>query len=126
MYFSRNYNRFIAQNLLLATVTDINDGSYVDNRLFSVGIENTVPIQSQFIYLFILTQSKPYMARKYPSKKRTYRFAPRADTAKIAAFPARVRYGYLMHKLYHEFSVKQFSPEFASIKLTENFTKIIT
>lgn len=95
--------------------------------MLSAGIEGTEIRQSQFLYLFLLTKNFPYMARKHPTKKKNYKpFAIKYETGKISSFFGKYRESYLFDRLYHLFMAKQLSPEFPSIKLQPEISKIIT
>jgi len=125
MYSINQYNDILSQNLLPTIVPTLDKTAIVIYPLSSLGIENTVGIQSQFLYLYLMTAKLPFMSRKYPSKKKIRFATTNKNTVKISSWPKKSRWGVLVNNLFHKFIPKQLSPEFPSITLTKDFIKII-
>lgn len=127
MYFAKKYNDIVSQNLFVTNTVDISGSKpeYINFRLCAIGIENYLPIQSQFLYLLMLTRIFPFMARKHPSKKK-FRFGDYrvGDNAKFVSYINQYRVGYLIHKL-HDFMPKQLSPEYSAITFNFKYAKVI-
>ena len=124
------YNKFISENLLASMSCDAspkNNKRYLKYNLISIGVEGFLPIVSQFLYLFILTnKNKPFFARKYPSKKK-YKFGDTVgDTAKYAVYINKRQSKSLLAKLYLKLMRRQLTPEKPTIWLNHTYTKIIT
>jgi hypothetical protein len=127
MFLAKNYFNLISQNLFLTVASNLNCAVSPRFSMLSAGIEGIEIRQSQFLYLLLLTKNFPYMARKHPTKKKNYKpFTIKHETGKISSFFGKYREGYLFDRLYHFFMAKQLSPEFPSIKLQPEISKIIT
>lgn len=130
MYSLTKYSQILAQNfwsintncMLLRSNSSIEWNSY---RLHAVGVENYLPIQSQFLYLYILTETFPFIARKYPSTKKIRFGESFYHTGKMIVYPSQVKLDYIFHKFVHNLMKNQLSPEYAAVKPEWNYTKII-
>jgi hypothetical protein len=125
----KKYHKVISKNLLSALSSDASSKGnkrYLRFNLISVGVENYLPLVSQFLYLFILTKgSKSFFARKHPSKKK-YRFGSTiGDTAKYATYLEQHQTAKLLTKLYYRLTRRQLSPEYSSARIDTKYTKII-
>jgi hypothetical protein len=127
MYFSKKYSNLIRQNFLVTNTCGIAWATNEDlvYRLHSSGIESHLAIQSYFLYLLLTTKTFPFLARKYPSKKKFHFGEARTDTTKIVAYPGQVKLSAIFHQFMHKLMKDQLSPEPSSIKLEGKFLKII-
>lgn len=127
MFGSKKYTKSASQNILSKLSSDISRSHkrYLNMGLISVGIENYLPIPSQYFYLYFLTKRWPFMARKHPSKKK-YRFGEMAkDTAKFISYINQFRLGRLFKKLYIKLMRGQLSPEQSAVRIDNKYIKII-
>jgi len=125
----KKYHKLISKNVLSKLASDAStrgDKRYLKFNLISVGVQNFLPLVSQFLYLFILTDgSKSFFARKHPSKKK-YRFGETVgDTAKYATYLEQHQMPKLLVKLYSRLMRRQLSPEESSVRIDTKYTKII-
>jgi len=124
---TKKYMRSVSRNLMASLSADITNGNkyYLDYKLIAAGIEDSLPIQSQFLYLLILTKTIPFMARKHPSKKK-FRFGRNPhDTAKMVAYINQHRVGPVMRKFMYRIMPEQLSPELPAVTFSDIYTKII-
>lgn len=118
MFFAKNYMQRIQQNLLSANVSELRacKYNYLNFRLTAVGIEGSLPLQSQFLYILFLTKIFPFLARKHPSKKK-FRFGETpGETAKIVTFNNQNSSNSLLNNFFFNILNKQLSPEFSAVK----------
>jgi len=127
VYFSQKYRNITSQNFLITNTCSVQWSKHtnLDHRLHSIGIENHLPIQSQFLYLLIISRTFPFLARKYPSRKKFHFGEMRSDTAKIAAYPNQTRFSAILHQFMYRLMKGQIPPEPSTIKIEGGFTKII-
>jgi hypothetical protein len=127
MFPHKKYTRYISSNLLSKLSSDVARTSkrYLNFDFVAVGIQNHLPIPSQYLYLYMLTKSAPFMARKHPSKKK-YRFGEMAkDTAKFISYINKYKLYFLFKNLYSKLMRGQLSPEDAAIRMDKKYTKVI-
>lgn len=126
-YFSQKYRLIAAQNFLITNTSSVfwTKHTYLDYRIHSIGIENYLPIQAQFLYLLLVSKTFPFLARKYPSRKKYYFGDMRSETAKIAAYPNQHSISTILHKFMYILMKDQISPEPPTLKIEDKFTKII-
>jgi len=128
MNFSKKYFGIISQNFMSVNSCNLkwNKKTYLSYRLNAAGVENFRPIPSQFLHLFFWTNSIPFLARKYRSKKKVY-FGNelQGDTAKIAVYIKQNQLGYILHKFMDQWMNNQLSPEGSAIKFEKNYAKFI-
>jgi len=127
MFGAKKYTKTISQNILSKLTSDVasTNRRYLSLNLVSAGVENYLPIPSQYFYLYILTKRWPFMVRKHPSKKK-HRFGEIAkDTAKFISYINQFRLGKLLKKFYLKLLRGQLSPEQAAVRINRKYTKII-
>ena len=123
----KKYQQLFCRNLLSFLISDI---AFTHKRSLNIsfasaGIENYIPLVSQFLYLFLLTKNQPFMARKHPSKKK-YRFGESVgETAKFSSYVNHYKLGDLLKKLQFKLMRRQISPEKSAIKFDHKYIKII-
>src|SRR5690242_18036054 len=117
MLFVKKYFQIIAQNYDIAnnSVIICNKSSFLTFRLNSLGIENFLPIPSQYLYLFLQTNASPFLSRKYKSKKKWHFGESQTDTAKISVYAGQLQHSYALYKFMKEFMKNQLSPEQSAI-----------
>jgi len=126
MSFIKKYFDIMSQNLgssILCSIT--NKRTRRGFRLNSAGIENYLPIPSQFLYLLLLTRTKPFLAKKITSRKRFRFMEIKRDTAKIATYPNQVRLEQVFAKFINNIMWQQIPPEPSAVKFDKNYLKLI-
>jgi hypothetical protein len=85
MYFLQHYKQILAQNFLPTIETNTEQSSSFFNiTTHSIGIENNIGVVAQYLYLYLLTGKNPFMSKKYPSKKKVYRYVHKKNSVKIS------------------------------------------
>jgi len=103
MLFIQKYVDIMTQNVGSATVCSTSTKRTGRGlRLNSAGIENQIPLPSQFLYLLILTRTQPFLAKKYVSRKRFRFMEIKRDTAKISVYPNQARLECVFAKFINE------------------------
>ena len=125
----KKYNSFVSRNLLSKLSSDPSskgDKRYLRYNLRVVGVQNCLPLISQFLYMFALTKrSKAFFSRKHPSKKK-YRFGYTVgDDAKYGTYIEQYQAAKLLIKLYLKLMKRQLSPEETSVRIDTKYTKVI-
>jgi hypothetical protein len=126
MSFIKKYFDIMSQNLGSSVICSItNRRSRRGFLLNSVGIENYLPIPSQFLYLLLLTRTKPFLAKKFTSRKHFRFMEIKRDTVKIAAYPNQVRLEQVFAEFVNNIMWQQISPEPSALKFDKNYLKLI-
>src|SRR5581483_4915748 len=127
MDIRRKYLRLIAQNFGSSNACTVNctNLTLLDFPLIAVGIENYMPVASQFLYLLLQTNAIPFLARKYKAKKYFHFGESRKDTVKMITYPNQVQLSYILKKFMRQFMPVQLPPENSAIKLDTKYLKLI-
>jgi hypothetical protein len=126
MYFIKKYFDTVSQNIGSSVLCSISTKRTSRGiRLNSTGIENYLPIPSQFLYLLLLVRTKPYLAKKFTSRKRFRFMEVKRDTAKITMYPNQTRLEQFFAKFINSIMWQQIPPEPSSIKFHKDSLKLI-
>lgn len=128
MYFIQKYKNIVAQNLFIALNANIKDISIniINPKFISIHNELSIPYLSHFFYLYIISFHLPYIIKQYSSKiRKKYNFISKKKTKKFLVYPASNLYNKIFNQLYFEFMPVQLYPEYKSVKLTQNYFKIV-
>lgn len=125
MYFFSQYNNVIGRHIFLSKYVTIDPNQFLKIKHLNLSIENKKVLSIQFLYLFMLTKQKPFMIKRYSSKKTKSFFSTSFRTSKATVFSRKNEISKLIHILSKKLIPAQLPSEFPAVRFTENYTKII-
>lgn len=119
-----SYFKNITPNLQIADTSGVTKHR-VSYHFHAVGIESHLALASQFLYLLTTTQTFPFLARKYPSKRKFNYGQIRGETAKIITYINQTQQQNLIKRFIVVLMKAQLPPEPTVLKIERNTTRII-
>lgn len=122
--YIKAYFKNIVPNLQYANVSTIRP-IYISYQLDSLGVESHLALVSHFLYLLAITDTGPFMARKYPSQRKVRYGQVPGETAKIVVYPNNAKLRKICHFFMAVLMRRQLPPEQSAVKIYRNYTKLI-
>jgi hypothetical protein len=127
MFGYNKYRKILSQTLTASSSCDITktEKNHLKQKLLGLGIENNKPLESQFLYVFIISRTILFLAKKYASKK-NFRFnESRIDHSKMFAYINTYKAGSIFYKCLHNIFTQQILAESPAIAFSKDSIKLI-